>query len=127
MPLPGEPLRRLEKARRFEAAAQALVAEGLFESSISRAYYASFHAIVAFLIAAKVPGDRNERWSHGYVSEQFRRQSPTKDAARRLRRLYMERVLADYTLRPISRVQAITALQDVRVLIEVTEARQDAE
>lgn len=126
MPLPDEPLRRLDKARRFEAAAQALVNAGHFESSIGRAYYASFHAVVAFLIWEKVPGQRNDRWSHGYVSEEFRRNSPSKDAARRLRRLYMERLLADYTLRPISRAQATTALQDVRALIEVAEAQQEA-
>ncbi len=107
---------RLAKAARFIRAAEVLVADGHLDAAPGRAYYGAYHATIALLIARNVSEPPGGRWSHGFVQNQLRQL--TDDArARRLRRLYQERLVADYTTAAITRGRAEATLVVAGVIL----------
>lgn len=91
---------RLEKAEHFLRAARIAFDMGLWEASVSRAYYAVYHAVAALLESKK--GLRRDRWTHQQLLNDFREHFArpgflfgVRDA-RDLNRLLEERLSADY-------------------------------
>lgn len=103
---------RLRKATGVLAAAEACCEAGLWDSAVSRAYYAAFHAAVAYLRdKAGTSAGRGGRWSHQYVGQAFYRCA--KAEGELLNDLYQARTVADYTT-------AAQSAHDARRAIEMS-------
>ncbi len=111
-----------------QRAAHQLEKENL-RSCASRIYYAAYQAVTAVLLYRRLPTppDR-EGWSHEatpdmiiehwspYISRKYER----RDLARRLRRLYTLRLIADYTSTQIIDAPSVrSAMKDGDFLITV--------
>lgn len=99
-------------------AAEVLAAEGLWDSSVSRAYYASFHAAVVYLRETNAgrPGAKG-RWSHEYVQKRFR-QCIGAPEGKLVRRLYQARTVAEYQMRAMTEKDAETAIANAKSVLE---------
>ena len=92
---------RLQKAERFLEAAERALAAADFETTVSRAYYAAYHSVIALLEAKSDLGNRG-RWDHSQVEAQFRAHFTNRGYlfSRRhaddLRDLLDARLVADY-------------------------------
>ena len=91
---------RIEKAARFLRAADRAFAAEDWETAVSRAYYALYHAVIAVLEAKG--GVSHDRWDHVQVQHDFRIQFSNRGFlfnatdAQILERTYLERLHADY-------------------------------
>lgn len=106
--------RRLAKAAELLTVAESDLERGFFASAISRAYYASFHAAIAYVSASFPDDEKRDRWSHGYVRTRFAwatRDNQTGLHARHLRRLYQSRIAVDYRLQAASESDARDAVE----------------
>jgi len=76
----SEVAQRMAKAERFKFAAEALARGGHSDACPSRAYYAAYHAAIAFLVSAGQGTDSAGRWRHGAVERMFRGLGGTRPA-----------------------------------------------
>ena len=113
---------RLEKAGQFlRSAARAFLAEE-WDTAVSRAYYAAFHAVIALLDAKA--GLRWRTWGHAQVQHDFRANFSkrgflfTKRHVEDLNSLYEGRLIADYEKSDFSRPVVADLLERVRRLNE---------
>ncbi len=106
MPPGTEVSARFDKAERFLKAAEFLVENGHVDAAPGRAYYAAYHTAVAVLLHRGVKPAPTGRWSHGHVQNRYRALTGDNTAARQLRRLYQDRLVADYTIAPIAEGRA---------------------
>jgi uncharacterized protein (UPF0332 family) len=101
-------------------------AQGLYNSSVSRAYYAMFQAAQAALEAA---GFRRPEWSHAALHATFaneltrRRKLYAPVFARDLSIVLELRHTADYRDRNPSKKQAARALRKARALVKAVKGR----
>jgi uncharacterized protein (UPF0332 family) len=112
-----EPSARFAKAERFLRAAEFLAASRHFDATPGRSYYAAYHAIVALLISMQVMPAPTGRWSHGHVQGRFRALTGDNFATRRLRRLYQDRLVADYSTDEVSEERAAATVVTARSII----------
>ena len=106
--------------------ARLLLAQGRYRSTVSRAYYAAYHACVALLESFGLrPGNYTgrsgrpaSRWEHGIVTSagvadpQLSRVL-TQSVALQLRWQYLQRIRGDY--RPQETISAMTAQTSVEI------------
>jgi len=97
---------------------------GDYETSVSRAYYAAYHAIIAAFEAKMEETPR--RWSH-HLTRYFSR-VPELDGTRlTLHALYEQRIVADYESASFSRADADELLNQASgVISTATEVIRDA-
>ena len=112
-----EPLARFAKAERFLQAAEALATSGHFDATPGRSYYAAYHAIVGLLIRTGMEPAPTGRWSHGHVQARFRVLTDDNVATRRLRRLYQDRLVADYSTDEVTEDRAAATVATARSII----------
>jgi len=103
----------MKKACEALAAARLCFEHELYDSAVSRAYYAMFWAAIAALESV---GRRQDEWSHGGLRKTFSYELVTKRAlfreqlGRFLNEAYTARSRADYRVHPTSRRLAQQAL-----------------
>lgn len=120
----GGPERYLAKAQECLASAGADFAAGRYNSVANRAYYASFQAAVAILLASGLR-PRDGSWQHRFVQSQFsgklvmRRKGIPAVFTGTLALLLEARVVADYQEQAIGRPAARTLLRDSSALVAV--------
>lgn len=109
---------RLEKAEGILRAAEANTRDGLWDSAVSRAYYAGFHAVVCYLQEkhAGTPA-RHGRWGHDYVVRKFRQRAGSPEGMF-FRRLYQARTVADYHMTVLAERDAKIAVDLAQKIIE---------
>ncbi len=99
-------------------AAEATAAAELWDSAVSRAYYASFHAAVAYLREKRAGRPATGgRWSHDYVQMRFR-QCVGAPEGKLVRRLYQARTVADYQLRVMTDKDAKVAIENAKAVLD---------
>lgn len=99
----------LELARELLEDAQLLLAQGRYRSTVSRAYYAAYHACIALmenlgLKPQNYPGKSGRpasRWEHGIITAEVAADARlsailTAPIALQLRWQYMQRIRGDY-------------------------------
>lgn len=126
MPRTTESRLRIEKSGRLLRAAEELLGGGHFDASIGCASYGVYHAIVALLVARGVAADERGRWSHGRAQTRFRRLPGAEPYARLLTRLYQARLVAHYTLHPVSRDEGASSMRDALSLAQFADRSIDA-
>ncbi len=117
----SEAERRIEKARRFLTVAQSDIANGYWDTAIARAYYASFHSAVAYMMCRQIRPAPKGRWEHAYVQERFLEQTQLaaeEAIGRKLRRLYAARIVADYSPREMDRSTSIVSVDMGHEIVE---------
>ena len=122
---------RIEKAERFLRAAESALASDDWETAVSRAYYAVFHAVIAVLeTRARI---RRARWDHDEVQAQFRVQFARQGFLFNIRdaedfeAMYRARLVADYQSTPLTPRIVTTQVRYARRLLEkIVEAVTDA-
>ena len=113
---------RLEKAERFILAARRAFEMELWETSVSRAYYALYHAAAAVLELRKRL--HRDRWDHTKLLNDFREQFArpgflfTIRDAKALDQLLQERLSADYERTPFDRRRAEKSLRSAEQLYD---------
>lgn len=113
----------LAKAEESLAGATSELAQGRYNNVANRCYYACFQAAIAALRDAGVT-PVGPQWSHAFVQGQFvgqlinRRKVYPTELRQTHTRLYELRVVADYTIDPVSEVQATRALQRARTFVD---------
>lgn len=119
-----------DKASESLAGAVSEYANGRYNNTANRCYYACFQAAVHALFAAGVaPSLARSTWSHEQVQSLFaaelirRRKVYPADLRDVLSRTYLLRQTADYTRDTISEVQAERALRRTRSLVDAVERR----
>jgi uncharacterized protein (UPF0332 family) len=105
----------LDKAEQFLRAARSAFDTGLWETSVSRAYYALYHVVAAMLESRK--GLSRDRWTHQQLLNDFRQHFArpgflfsVRDA-RDLNQLLEERLSADYERTHFERRRAEDSLK----------------
>lgn len=112
----------LLKARQSLAAAESEIANGRYNSSGSRAYYAAFQAAVALLIENGT-SPRGNSWEHKYVLSEFSgtlitRRNVVPDRFKgSLSTLLELRIVADYKERSLSRREALEMHREAAELV----------
>jgi uncharacterized protein (UPF0332 family) len=113
----------LGKAVESLAGAESEAANGRYNNSANRSYYASFQAaIAALMLAGTRPPGGGTTWDHGYVAAQFdhlinrRKLYPTEHRGALVRNRDV-RWRADYTDNGITQTEANRALQRTRRLV----------
>lgn len=124
MPSANDATARFAKAGRFLQASELLVNHGHLDAAPGRAYYAAYRATIALLVIGGVGAPPNGRWSHGVVQNQLRRLAGDAPA-RRLRSLYEERIVADYTMANVTKARAQAAVETARMIIAQVEQRPE--
>lgn len=113
----------LHKARQSLAAAASEIANGRYNSSGSRAYYAAFQAAVALLIEYGTR-PRGNSWEHKYVLSEFSgrliaRRNVLPDRFKgSLSTLLELRIVADYKERSLSRQEALDMHLEAAELVQ---------
>jgi uncharacterized protein (UPF0332 family) len=74
-------------------AAQRAMEASDYETAVSRAYYAAYHAVIACFEVRL--GITRPHWTH-YLAPYFRRVTELRDVRERLSALYLARIRADY-------------------------------
>ncbi len=112
-----------EKADESLAGAESEAANGRYNNSANRSYYASFQAAIAALIQAGVrPSGGGTSWDHGFVAAQFatlinrRKLYPAEHRSTLVHNRDLRR-RADYTDSDVTATEASRALQRTRRLI----------
>jgi len=119
----GSNLFFLEKAVESLAGAESEAANGRYNNSASRCYYACFQAAIATLMAVGTrPPGGGTTWDHGYVAAQFdhlinRRMLYETEHRGGIVRVRDLRLRADYTESPVTRTEIHRALQRTRRLV----------
>ena len=109
---------RLAKAKGVLKAAEATAAAQLWDSAVSRAYYASFHAAVVYLQETRSGRPpKSGRWSHDYVQMRFR-QCVGAPEGKLVRRLYQARTVADYQMRKMNEKDAEIAIENAKAVLD---------
>lgn len=116
----------LELARELLEDAQLLLAQGRYRSTVSRAYYASYHACIALMESLGLkpqnyPGKSGRpasRWEHGILTAEVAADARlsailTAPVALQLRWQYMQRIRGDYRVRET--LSALTAQTGVNL------------
>lgn len=119
----------LEKALESIAGAESEAANGRYNNSANRGYYASFQAAIAALIRVGVrpPGGSTE-WGHAFVAAQFdtlinrRKIYPAEHRGVLVRNRDLRR-RADYTDDVVTQTEANRALRRTRLLVDAVQAR----
>ncbi len=112
---------RMAKAIESLKAAERCFAEGLYNSSVSRAYYSMYQAAQ---VALETAGLTRAEWTHGGLQASFageltrRRKLYSSFLARDLNVVQDLRLTADYRDADVSRRQAARALEKARGFIE---------
>src|SRR3954463_6566783 len=103
----------LAKAQESLTGSESELANGRYNNSANRAYYACYQAAVAALYRAGVrPPRGGDEWSHSFVAAQFdgvlinRRKLYPADLRNAVAQNYLVRVRADYEDASISQTQA---------------------
>ena len=106
----------LQKAEESLAAAASELANGRYNSSANRSYYAAFQAAIWALLRAGIqPRGSSGRWEHDFVQAQFsgqlihRRKLYPANLRTTLPDLYYLRERADYTVHLLDEVRASRA------------------
>ena len=94
--VPEEVTQEVRRAEKSLAAARALLAEGLLEDALSRAYYAVLHAARALLLAEGVAPQSHEAVRRLLGLHLVKTGKLAPDYARILREEQDDRALADY-------------------------------
>jgi uncharacterized protein (UPF0332 family) len=123
----------LTKSERSLAGAISEHANGRYDNSVNRCYYACFQAAIAALLRVQVRSTNPDvGWGHGYVQSQFneqlirRRKAYPAELADTLTRLMILRRTADYHMEPVSESQARRALRRAREFVAIIQARGHA-
>jgi len=113
----------LEKALESLAGAESEAANGRYNNSANRSYYACFQAgIAALMLAGTRPPGGGATWDHGYVAAQFdhlinrRKLYPTEHRGVMVRIRDLRR-RADYTDSSVTQTETNRALQRTRRLV----------
>jgi uncharacterized protein (UPF0332 family) len=108
----------LEKAQENLAAAASEHANGRYNSSANRSYYAAFHAAICALACVGIrPPGREGYWGHDFVQAQFsgqlinRRRLYPSSLRNVLRDTYILRETADYDTEQVDEIRARRALR----------------
>lgn len=120
----------LAKARESLNGAESELTNARFNNCANRAYYATFQGAIAALIRGGIqPTTARFAWGHAFVQSQFngqlinrRRQFPT-NLRETLGRTLILRQRADYESQPVSRPQALRAVQLAREFVGAVEGR----
>lgn len=129
---------RLDVAKVFLRDAQEALGRKALRTALSRAYYAAFHACVAlFEYYGYQPqnfvgrrGHPATRWEHGIITRRFfiefseRRQVVSPESGWGVRRLYADRILADYD--PGASLEEIYAQESVGIAARLVSEVQAA-
>ena len=115
----------LDKAHECVAGAASELANGRYNNSANRAYYACYQAAIHALLEADIqPPKASERWGHGFVQARFngdlinRRKRYPPDIRDTLENNYRLRATADYhRLNHVTEVQAIRAIQRAEAFV----------
>jgi uncharacterized protein (UPF0332 family) len=117
------------KARASIAGAELELSSGYLDSAVNRAYYASYQAAVAALVAAGVPPIVDRYWPHDVVHVKFpavlideRGLYPRSERAT-LKAIFDERLKADYEPDNVSASTAGEAVRRARVFVDLVVAR----
>jgi uncharacterized protein (UPF0332 family) len=119
----------LTKARASIAGAELELASGYHDSAVNRAYYASYQAAVAALVAEGVPPIVERYWPHEVVQAKFpvilidERQIYPRSLRATLKALFDERLKADYEPDSVSPSTATEAVRRARALVDLVTAR----
>ncbi|MBI3247183.1 MAG: hypothetical protein HYZ50_11830 [Deltaproteobacteria bacterium] len=130
----------LALARELLADSRLLLAQGRHRSTVSRAYYAAYHACIALLESLRLkpqnyPGKGGRpanRWEHGIVTAEVAadlRLSAilTRPVALQLRWQYMQRIRGDYRAQEtISLLTAQTGVSLAEQIVTTVERYLDA-
>jgi uncharacterized protein (UPF0332 family) len=112
----------LEKAAESLAGAESEYANGRYNNSANRCYYACFQAGIGALLAAGLR-PAGTQWSHTFVQGRFigelinRRKRYAASHRDTLPRVYDLRLMADYDDEPVTQTQALRALRRSRALV----------
>ena len=113
----------LTKAQKALAGAELEFANGLFNNTVNRAYYACYQAAVAALIAEGQSPPMENFWSHDHVQVEFparlidERSSYPREYRATLKAVFDERLKADYEPEIIRAPSAERALQHARAFV----------
>ncbi|MEJ7762484.1 MAG: HEPN domain-containing protein [Thermomicrobiales bacterium] len=121
----------LSKARASLAGAESELANGRFDNSVIRSYYACFQAAVAALTAAGfAPSPDTGRWKHDVVAARFnghliaRRKRFSPEFRGMMDRLFLLRQKADYRETSVTQSQAIRAFRRARSFVDAITAEE---
>jgi hypothetical protein len=131
----------LELARELLEDARLLIAQGRRRSTVSRAYYASYHACIALmenvgLKPQNYPGKSGRpanRWEHGIITAEVASDPRlsgilTPPVALQLRWQYMQRIRGDYRVREtISSLTAQTGVSLAEQIVTTVEGHLNAQ
>jgi uncharacterized protein (UPF0332 family) len=123
VPQEDEPSARFAKAERFLRAAESLAASSHFDATPGRSYYAAYHAVVGLLVRTEMKPAPTGRWSHGHVQARLRVLTNDRVVTRRLRRLYQDRLVADYSTDNVTRERAVATVATDRSIIAFAQQR----
>ena len=121
--------------------AQLLLARGRLRSTVSRAYYAAYHACIALMESVGLkpqnyPGKSGRpasRWEHGIITAEIATDSRlsgilTPPVALQLRWQYMQRIRGDYRVREtISLLTAQTGVSLAEQIVTIVEGYLNAQ
>jgi uncharacterized protein (UPF0332 family) len=120
----------LAKAAESLAGANSEFANGRYNNSANRAYYAGFQAAIAALdLAAVHPKPGSGAWDHGFVQAQFggvligRRKLYPGELRDVLSRVQQLRNQADYERADVSHTQAARSLARAQALVDAVATR----
>lgn len=118
----------LEKAEESLAGAESEFANGRYNNTANRCYYACFQAAIAALVAAGVRA-RGREWGHAFVQAQFagelihRRKQYPAQLRDTLGRNLLLRQTADYGPGRVTQTEASRALRRTREFVAAIQAR----
>ena len=115
----------LEKAEQNLDATESEFANGRYDTSASRAYYACFQAAIYALRRAGIgPARRQGQWGHDFVQAQFngelinRRKQYPSALRPTLSQNYALRIVADYTTDRVTQIRAARAATRAEDFVE---------
>ena len=117
----SSPAAELRRARQLLEVAELLLTSGYFEDSVSRSYYATFHAACA-LLASIGRTVRTHEGLRAVIGEHFVRPGALDGKfARFLTRIAADRNDADYSAVPsFTKADAATTLDEARAFVEAS-------
>lgn len=116
---------RLTKAQQFLEAAESDLERRAWTPAAGAAYYAAYHAAIAYLRCCNRGPGRRGRWDHGHVQSCFRHElvlEGKNELALRFERLYTARIVADYQLRFLQEQEARNVVDYAKEVIAFCKA-----
>jgi len=121
----------LDKAQESLAGAESELANGRYNNSANRAYYACFLAAISALMQAEIRTTSGSgQWSHEFVWGRFigelvnRRKLYPAELRDTFERVYRLRETADYRADRVTRVQASRAVTRANGLVDAVQRRR---